>query len=969
MQNWHLRFLGIGSIPGWLSEIEIEQFFTLTASEITKIRSRRDETLQLGLALHIGFLRMAGCALNGTDALPKRLLAFIGAQLNIKVPRVTSLRALYPRRRTLHEHQQLAQAVLGIRAQPPQAQSHLVAHMRQRVTGITQPDELLGVARAWLYDHRYLIIHERELLDLCRDVVRNDEKVLSRKINRQISDAKRKNWITALTAPHPAISGINRLDWLKRSPRSRRGQGLADAFERVQFLRGLGADRLDLPSLPLSVLKTYAGRVARLKLTRFARLRTISRDIGLPCFLQLRLWRTTDDAIDAWLMRVSEIRRLAMQRSNADAEIDWQQRHRRLLARVQALADQDSDSLPQAISAMIADETAPQLSRAHQARQTLLGMSAHVRRLLRLILALELHCASGSDWLNTALPLLRAAYERRHDRLERDVSLNFLPPLWRRHVPISSGERLRLLEAATMIQLQRGLRNGSVLVPASLSFCERDSLLIPRATWDQQRSAYLDQLAAGRTLSDATRHIVPDVIEGLNTLARAVRVGDVLVGDDGLRLSEPDQPQPASDDEHLCRRFAAHVGPTELPRLMMEIDSDARFSSALLRRPPKDDAELTALYGAILAHGMGLDRSQVRRMIPDVPDMTLQGMMAMLEEEGRLAEANSTVVQFMRRHPIVSEWGTPGLASSDMMSVETSRRLWNARVDPRTGSYAIGTYTHVLDQWGIAHDQPIVLNRRQAGAAIEGVLAQRLLPIDWLAVDTHGYTDVAMGLARLLGFELCPRLAMLRERKLYVPDGLYVPKRLRPVVVGIPLRTLRAQWDELLRLASSIREGWCQATQVLDRLGSDAQGDPLYQAASSFGRLVRTQYLCRYFADEPFRRSIRRVLNHGESVHQLQRTIHPYAIGPKRGRSRDEQRAISGSLALLSNLVMAWNTQKLQQLADLAAHRRPTLSVEDLAAIGPVATSHINFHGILHFPLKELGEPILRPPLRVSGIR
>lgn len=26
---------------------------------------------------------------------------------------------------------------------------------------------------------------------------------------------------------------------------------------------------------------------------------------------------------------------------------------------------------------------------------------------------------------------------------------------------------------------------------------------------------------------------------------------------------------------------------------------------------------------------------------------------------------------------------------------------------------------------------------------------------------------------------------------------------------------------------------------------------------------------------------IRRVLNHGESVHQLQRTIHPYAIGPK----------------------------------------------------------------------------------------
>ena len=74
MQNWRLRLLSIDSIPGWLSELEIEQFFTLTASEIATVRSRRGETLQLGLALHIGFLRMAGYALNGTSALPKRLL-------------------------------------------------------------------------------------------------------------------------------------------------------------------------------------------------------------------------------------------------------------------------------------------------------------------------------------------------------------------------------------------------------------------------------------------------------------------------------------------------------------------------------------------------------------------------------------------------------------------------------------------------------------------------------------------------------------------------------------------------------------------------------------------------------------------------------------------------------------------------------------------------------------------------------
>ena len=136
----------------------------------------------------------------------------------------------------------------------------------------------------------------------------------------------------------------------------------------------------------------------------------------------------------------------------------------------------------------------------------------------------------------------------------------------------------------------------------------------------------------------------------------------------------------------------------------------------------------------------------------------------------------------------------------------------------------------------------------------------------------------------------------------------------------------------------------------------------------SFGRLVRTQYLCRYFSDEAFRARIRRALNHGESIHQLQRTIHPYAIGAKRGRSREEQRAISGALALLANLVMAWNTRQIQALAEKPNQRRPDVTDEDLTLVAPVATSHINFRGMFSFPFEELGEPILRPPVRMASI-
>ena len=93
-------------------------------------------------------------------------------------------------------------------------------------------------------------------------------------------------------------------------------------------------------------------------------------------------------------------------------------------------------------------------------------------------------------------------------------------------------------------------------------------------------------------------------------------------------------------------------------------------------------------------------------------------------------------------------------------------------------------------------------------------------------------------------------------------------------------------------------------------------------------------------------------------------TFNPaYEIAPKRGRSLDEQRAISGSLSLLSNLVMAWNTQKIQELVDKPDRHNPVIGMDDISLVDPVATSHINFRAVLNFPIEEFSEPILRDPV------
>ncbi|WP_268957900.1 Tn3 family transposase [Paraburkholderia piptadeniae] len=99
-------------------------------------------------------------------------------------------------------------------------------------------------------------------------------------------------------------------------------------------------------------------------------------------------------------------------------------------------------------------------------------------------------------------------------------------------------------------------------------------------------------------------------------------------------------------------------------------------------------------------------------------------MMNRIADERKLRQATDAAAEI---HALASDRGTlrrADLASSDMMSLETARTVWQAWVDPRRRTRSIGMHTHVRDRWGIFYDQPIILNELKAGAAIEGVIRQ-----------------------------------------------------------------------------------------------------------------------------------------------------------------------------------------------------------------------------------------------------
>ena len=152
----------------------------------------------------------------------------------------------------------------------------------------------------------------------------------------------------------------------------------------------------------------------------------------------------------------------------------------------------------------------------------------------------------------------------------------------------------------------------------------------------------------------------------------------------------------------------------------------------------------------------------------------------------------------------------------------------------------------------------------------------------------------------------------------------------------------------MLRLGASVRHGWYPATEALDRFGSAAAGDPVYEAGDALGKLLRTLYLCDYLSNPVFRTEILDLLNQGEAVHSLQRAIHNGMITAKHGRTTEELGAISGALTLLANIVMAWNTHRIQAVIDRTPNDHPD---DVLSRLAPIGHKHINMRGILTFDL------------------
>ncbi|MGH3515820.1 MAG: Tn3 family transposase [Haloechinothrix sp.] len=340
--------------------------------------------------------------------------------------------------------------------------------------------------------------------------------------------------------------------------------------------------------------------------------------------------------------------------------------------------------------------------------------------------------------------------------------------------------------------------------------------------------------------------------------------------------------------------------------------------------------------------------------------------------EDTLRTANAAVVNYHHRLAMSRVWGAATLSSSDGQRFPTKGRSISARALSRYFvDEGISTYTHVSDQHSTYGTQVIVATQSEATYVLDEILGNATdLPISEHVTDTGGVTLVNFALFDLVGLQFSPRIRDLGKVTLYrIGSRRDVCARwphAGPLLAAkANIGLIAEHWDDLLRVAASLKYGRATASLVVGKLCASTRQSAFAAALKKCGALLRTIHAARYLADEDRRRRIGRQPNKGEGLHSLRRGLFFAREGHVRHREPEQQTDQALCLTLVTNLIVAWNTEYLDRAAAAVRATGETIDDEILAHIAPALTDHVRFHGTYAFDvdreLAELGPAGYRP--------
>jgi TnpA family transposase len=400
----------------------------------------------------------------------------------------------------------------------------------------------------------------------------------------------------------------------------------------------------------------------------------------------------------------------------------------------------------------------------------------------------------------------------------------------------------------------------------------------------------------------------------------------------------------------------------DLPELILEMNARTSFASSFTHASEgasRAENIATSVSAVLLAEATNTGFEPLVRLdIAALRRSRLSWVKQNFLRAETITAANAALVAAQNAVPLAKMWGGGEVASADGLRFVVPIRTIHSGPNPRYFGRERGVtwYNMASDQYSGLGAITVPGTLRDSLHLLSVVLEQEteLNPTE-IMTDTAGYTDSMFGIFHLLGYQFSPRIADVGGARFWRIDGKADYGALGALASHkINIKLIAEQWDDLLRLAGSLKLGVVRAGGLTRTLQTNDRPTRLARALQEFGRLIKTLYLLRYIDDEQYRRRILVQLNRGEGRHEVARTIFHGKRGELRQRYREGQEDQLGALGLVVNLVVLWNT--IYMNAALAQLRIEGFDVNprDVERLSPLGHKHINMLGRYAFTLPDI---------------
>ena len=978
--------LRLDELPVDLDDRLMARHHTLSDDELAAALKRRTPAGRLGFAVQTALLKFPGRPLRPGERAPEKTLGYVASQLGEDPKAMDSYAGRGAgggagRETTRREHLSEIHGLLGLRPFDGGAREELRAWL---VGVAAMTDSGLALVEALLEEMRRrrivvpaLYAAERLAWEARREARANVAGSLVGGLSDEQLGALDGLLATAPDATRSALV------WLRHPPGAPSPDNFLRVVEKLRFLRSLGLSSEASRSVHHNRLSRLSAEGARMTPQNLSTLEAGRRRATLVAYLLDRAASLTDEALEMHDRMVGE----ALARAKATRDENLKGRGKSVNEKVglyagvgKALIEaRGSGGDPYALIEefvpwerfveSVAEAEGLALPEAFDFLEHLKDHHRRLRRYAPLLLdSFDFSAAPTSAPLLGAVEVLKEMNSAKRRKVPEDAPTSFVRSRWEPHVFAEDGSIDRGgYEACVMSELKDGLRSGDVYVAGSNRYRDFEDYLLPRDAWEGMRSSGSPPSAVNPDL-DAYLAERDDLLhEELSKVSRLLPRGGlpgVGLENGELKVSRLKKDEPDGLDD-FRRRLYSFLPRVRLTDLLVEVDSWCGFSGHLVdlrTGRPCRDREL--VYAAVLADGTNLGLTKMAEATED-PRVTYERLAWAADwhvREETYQKAIAEVVNAHYRLPFSRHWGEGRTSSSDgQVFFAGGPKDALSQPNAKYGrDRSVVFYTHVSDQYAPFYSRVINTTVRDATYVLDGLLYHESdLDLREHHTDTEGFTDQVFGATHLLGYRFAPRIRNVKKTKLFPMRRPSRYPNLAPLIGGrVSVKDIASNWDEVLRLAASIRTGTVTASLILKKLANYPRQNGLAKALREIGKIERTLFGLAWYQDLELRRRVNAGLNKGEARNALARAVFFNRLGELRDRSYEDQQGRASGLALLTAAIGLWNAVYLERAVAALRARGEGAPEEYLRHLSPLEWEHVTLTGVYRW---DLGDGAITP--------